>query len=1463
MLWLRWCARKFWLLVVCGVIALAIVVQTGRFLSPQVGNYSPQIGHWLSQRLGAPVSIEGISLRWQALEVALQIDGLKMGAGEEVHLGRGLFHLDLLASLWHRELIWKNLEVDDFSADLRQREDGDWQVVGFPLAGNTAAAHTDGGGVRIGDPARIFQLGPKVLVRNARIGLALTDGQSAELELPQILLENSGVFHRLTAKAYVSGAMENLHSDEESLRLVLEGRGNPRHSEDFSLHGYVQLNDLVIDGDLVTLLYRLSPLPEKLHWYGPKVAGGRLWLASDAATGYSLRGQLNLSQMSEESVEPANAGNHVEVAAAAKSHAASNALASLRSLSSNLSGQWQPGESWGLVLQQLSLNWEQLEVPELNLRAGGDRENGAQLALDQIELKAWHQVLRVLGLVPEKADEWLEALEPEGQLRHVRLARRPDGELTLAANLHEVSTGAHRGAPAVTGLNGYLALDGKGGRVELDSPDGFSADFSQLYGKPFQFSSVRGTLAWSVDRAHNEVSVYSGPLALQSDVGTFGGQFLLQLPLTPHSKPSDFTLALGLKDVAVSEQRNLVPSVVSDDLRDWLNKSVGEHNRGHIDTAGFVYRGYGYKDGEDPDLLELGSHPARQTVQLQADFENSALKYAPGWPQAKQIDGHLAINDAEVAVTAPRARLWNMAASNLRVSVMPEEQGSRLEVRADLAGPAADGLRLLRESPLREQLGSAFDDWVLGGRLSGQLQLTQALGGADVAPRQQVDLSLADGQLALQNLKLQFEALNGAVHFSSDAGLAGTALDGRLWGQPLKARIQHLGAGDERDTHIVVDGSARTEDIGNWSGRPELAWLDGSLDYSALVTIPAKAKAKPYSAVLEINSDLAGVVVNLPAPLGKAAEEKSRFVLRVPIGEQGNLYHMSYGEHLQGQFWQVGKRLERASIALNAPAKLPKSPGVAIIGDLSVVELQPWKKALAIYGDEDANEQATEGYELQGGSETTAGSAGESVAIVPEPAQPDELPLAVTLDLSTDRLQLSDTAAIENIHVRGRGLGADWQLDFDSETAAGEVSGILNAATPLQLNLKHLRLPALASADETGVEDGDADTEASKTDVDAAAEELQDRWQGFDFASLPQVDFTTENLQIGDESMGPWSFQLRPSPERLVVSDIRGSLRGVQIEGRGEGKNRLGAQLMWMRDAEGKESSQFIGRLGGGNLGQVLQAWGQPAAIESTTASFDTALRWDGSPANATANGLSGDIRIDIRNGRFLRASDNAGTSLLRLLSLFNFDTWARRLRLDFSDLVQSGLTFDRVHGEVYFEGDGELLIAVPIQVEGPTSELQMAGRVNIKREDLNLTLVATLPVGNNLAFVAALAGGLPAAAGVYLISKVFKKQMDRVASVSYRINGEWSDPEVRFDKLFDDGAAGREGQSAVAESAKRRQQERAHAAESASGQAQLQGSERVSPQDPFPAGPVPTAERPPLKRDLSPAVVQPGTGEA
>jgi len=54
------------------------------------------------------------------------------------------------------------------------------------------------------------------------------------------------------------------------------------------------------------------------------------------------------------------------------------------------------------------------------------------------------------------------------------------------------------------------------------------------------------------------------------------------------------------------------------------------------------------------------------------------------------------------------------------------------------------------------------------------------------------------------------------------------------------------------------------------------------------------------------------------------------------------------------------------------------------------------------------------------------------------------------------------------------------------------------------------------------------------------------------------------------------------------------------------------------------------------------------------------------------------------------------------------------------------------------------------------------------------------------LPWIAALAASLPVAAGVYVVSQVFNKQMNRLSSVVYTIDGSWNDPDINFDRIFD-----------------------------------------------------------------------------
>lgn len=118
------------------------------------------------------------------------------------------------------------------------------------------------------------------------------------------------------------------------------------------------------------------------------------------------------------------------------------------------------------------------------------------------------------------------------------------------------------------------------------------------------------------------------------------------------------------------------------------------------------------------------------------------------------------------------------------------------------------------------------------------------------------------------------------------------------------------------------------------------------------------------------------------------------------------------------------------------------------------------------------------------------------------------------------------------------------------------------------------------------------------------------------------------------------------------------------------------------------------------------------------------------------------------------------------------------------NQLFDPGVTFDRAEGHMEFD-QGTLQIP-DFSIEGSGGYFTFASDVDLMNETLDGELVVTLPLVDNIPWVAALAGGLPIAAGTYLVSKVFEKQMNQLSSGVYSVSGDLNDPEVVFRRVFD-----------------------------------------------------------------------------
>ena len=227
-------------------------------------------------------------------------------------------------------------------------------------------------------------------------------------------------------------------------------------------------------------------------------------------------------------------------------------------------------------------------------------------------------------------------------------------------------------------------------------------------------------------------------------------------------------------------------------------------------------------------------------------------------------------------------------------------------------------------------------------------------------------------------------------------------------------------------------------------------------------------------------------------------------------------------------------------------------------------------------------------------------------------------------------------------------------------------------------------------------------------------------------------------------------------------------------------------QLLWLGSGEATHT-RLSGTLTFQDFGEVLAAYQVEEVVETRNGRVDLDLAWPGPPTDFVLVATSGRMGVDVGEGRFLKTS-GAAEGTLRVVGILNLAEFVRRLSLDLTYVFQSGVPFDSIKGELLFlQG----LVDVPqMDVLGPSSRFQFVGQANIPESRIDGELVATLPIASNLPWMFALVSGLPAAAAVYVISKLFNKQLDRFSSAIYTIEGPWAEPEVKFQRIFDNTAA-------------------------------------------------------------------------
>ncbi|WP_415885452.1 YhdP family protein [Neptuniibacter sp. QD37_6] len=573
--------------------------------------------------------------------------------------------------------------------------------------------------------------------------------------------------------------------------------------------------------------------------------------------------------------------------------------------------------------------------------------------------------------------------------------------------------------------------------------------------------------------------------------------------------------------------------------------------------------------------------------------------------------------------------------------------------------------------------------------------------------------------------KGRFYSKQEGIDFSGINGLVNYGSASGLSSKRLEARLfeQPITASiktQSRKTAIEIDGAVQAEYLRQWLDLDLLRVAQGKLSYNARLDMcPGKSCNQ-----LVIKSDLKGIALSAPSPLAKTAAQSSQLTIISDLGRQfkddRSVVRFNLSNQLRGVMLNRNNQVSRGRFTLGGTKPtLPTAQGVWVDGRVAMLDY----------------DQLEQFFKTARFTENKAdnSSSGQSDSLLQE------------VDLQIDQFSFEDIV-LDKLKVNLAPDVGGWMLTAYSPQVGGKLWMPEDPSQPYKVKLGHLRIVKDESDSEQGVT-------AVTPPVDPAV--------------LPKLDFSVDSFELNKLPLGGWSFMLRPTSSGAVVKDISGNMHGSSVRG----------ELRW--DKNGKELSELTVKLDGQDFGKVLDAWGISDALETKSLNAYLQLSWSGAPWKFEVGKSNGEMQFTAKNGRLLDVG-NSG-NILRIFGILNLQSLGRRLRLDFTDLVQTGVAFDEMKAD-YSIKNGIAHTASPFIMRGPSANMAMSGSLNLMNETVDKEIEVALPVTDNIPLVSVLLGAPQVAGAVFLFDKLIGDPLAKFTTVKYRMSGDWGNPEIDID---------------------------------------------------------------------------------
>ena len=929
------------------------------------------------------------------------------------------------------------------------------------------------------------------------------------------------------------------------------------------------------------------------------------------------------------------------------------------------------------------------------------------------------------------------------------------------------ATPAQAAVPAIPGfdnLSGSVNATERGGAfvlaasdVKLHLPGYFATPVM-----PFDRLDMNATWAFEKD---DQLLLQVGRLqfARQGLRANLSGRHLMPLAGQRGKPLGSIDLSGTFTGLDIAKIDEYLPLATPEHLRAWINGAlVG----GVLQNATLKLKG---------DLAAFPFHPVNVAgaparpageFRVAAQIENGKLDVAPGrlakdgkaplWPLIDAIQGSLLLDRGRMEIEARSARTRNVALSSVK-AVIPDllAPDKILAIDGNASGALQELLGFVGDSPVIDWIGRFTEESRASGSATLGLKLQLPLARMAESKVQGV-LQMAGNDVSLQPAIPTLFQTSGKLEFN-EKGVTLNGVKASFVGGPVLAS-----GGSQKDGAIVIkaEGSVSADGLRRAYAAPAIQRLaehvSGSTRYSATIAVRRKKLE------LLVDSSLQGVTLDFPAPLRKGAGEVLPLKLEIigMPGDETTLLHdeirIALGSALSARYQRqksldrnAAWRVLRGGIGVNVPAPQPDS-GVSANISLKSLNIDAWRVLIAaIVGADRAPVPVV----------TAAIAPAGAGAALPAPAVVQSAPDAADGGLS-QYIEPEVLAAraveliiggkkLDNVVVGVSHLKGTWQANIDAAQASGYVTW--NEARPGQglgrvtARLSSLIIPKTAASDVTEILEGKNTT-----------------------TQIPALDIVADNFELFGKKLGR---------VELLASEARNAgLREWRINKLllTNSDAELKATGNWSRPAGGDSVTNLGYRLSIANAGKLLERFGFANVLRGGKGNMEGDVSWNGLPFSLDVPTLSGEMRIDVAAGQFLKVDPGAA----KLLGVLSLQSLPRRLTLDFRDVFSEGFAFDGITGNVVIaQGVAK---TDNLKMRSINATVVMDGSADIARETQNLH-VAVIPEINvgTASVVYALAINPVIGLGSFLAQLFLRDPLMRAFTFEYKITGPWTAPQV------------------------------------------------------------------------------------